>query len=173
MTRILEQADKVGLSNTEEFTFRSFFMAAAHGLLESPRFQTEWHRFDLLVQAGETATLIEFKYYLRRRTIGLDGTPEGWKGGAGLQNEREFFACLDKLGTTAIDGIHKRRLVLVYERDELDAQRGTKTPHHNYGSSYGSLKQSPKVEQVWSLTNGPLEARILQPADTVGHVRED
>ena len=42
MARILDHAGKVGLANTEEFTFRSFFMAAAYELLDKPRFQTEW-----------------------------------------------------------------------------------------------------------------------------------
>ncbi|WP_214364598.1 hypothetical protein [Pseudonocardia sp. H11422] len=41
MARILEHAELVGLANTEEFTFRSFFMAAACELLDKPRFQTE------------------------------------------------------------------------------------------------------------------------------------
>jgi len=159
MTRILEHADKVGLANTEEFTFRSFFMAAAHELLRLPRFQTEWHKFDLLVQDDHTATLIEFKYYLLRRTIGLDGAPGRPKGGAGLKNESELYACINKLRTTAVAGIHERRLVLVYERDDQGSARRTRTLH----SSYGRLTESRQIAGVEALTMGPLEARILRP----------
>ena len=73
MVRLLAHAAKVGLPNTEEFTFRGLFMAAAHDLLDGPRFQTQWARFDLLVQLGEREAVIEFKYYLLRRTVGLRG----------------------------------------------------------------------------------------------------
>jgi hypothetical protein len=101
LVRLLEHAGKVGLANTEEFTFRSFFMAAAHDLLDDPRFQTEWRKVDLLVQHGNVATLIEFKYYLLRRTVHLDGTHGRAKGGAGLKNESEFRTCLSKLRTAS------------------------------------------------------------------------
>src|SRR6266511_4274431 len=97
MTRILAHADKVGLANTDECTFRALFMAAAHDLLDAPRFQTEWRRFDLLVQMGADATVVEFKYYLVRRTFGLRGEPLGYKGGAGPKNEAEFRDCVHKL----------------------------------------------------------------------------
>jgi hypothetical protein len=125
VARVLDHAEKVDLANTEEFTFRSFFMAAASELLDAPRFQTEWGTFDLLVQSGDTASLIEFKYYLLRRTYRLDGSPGPKKGGAGPKNEREFGACLDKLRNTIVDGIDQRRLVLVYERDDHLAGRGS------------------------------------------------
>jgi hypothetical protein len=61
LARLLDHVGKVGLANTEEFTFRSFFVGAAHDLLEDPRHD-------------DSATLIEFKYYLLRRTLHLDGT---------------------------------------------------------------------------------------------------
>src|SRR5215470_1221103 len=102
MLRLVAHATKVGLSNTEEFTFRGLFMAAAHDLLDRPRFQTEWERFDLLVQLGEHTTVIEFKYYLLRRTVGLRGELLGYKGGAGLQNEAEFRRCVSKLRDAAL-----------------------------------------------------------------------
>ncbi|GAA3251057.1 hypothetical protein GCM10017691_63540 [Pseudonocardia petroleophila] len=44
VVRILEHAELVGLANTEEFTFRSFFMTAACELLYKPRFQTDGAR---------------------------------------------------------------------------------------------------------------------------------
>src|SRR3954468_22776393 len=97
MVRILDHSEKVGLANTEEFTFRAFFMAAAHDRLATPRFQTEWRTFDLLMQQGDAAFLIEFEYYMLRRNYDIDGTPGGPMGGAGLKNEAEFNACLAKL----------------------------------------------------------------------------
>lgn len=69
MVRLLAHAKKVGLTNTEESTFRAMFMAAAHDLLDAPQFQTEWKKFDLLLQVGGVATIIEFKYYMVRRTV--------------------------------------------------------------------------------------------------------
>ena len=80
--RLLDHASLVGLQNTEEFTFRSLFMACAAALLDKPVFQTEWRRFDLLVSETDSTALIEFKYFVLRRTIGLDGQPRGYKGGA-------------------------------------------------------------------------------------------
>jgi hypothetical protein len=159
MARILDHAGKVGLANTEEFTFRAFFMAAAWELLDKPRFQTEWAKFDLLVQAGGTASLIEFKYYLLRRTYRIDGTPGPKKGGAGTKNEAEFQACINKLRNSVLDGIHVRRLVLVYERDDDVADGGKRSLH----SSYGQLAPCTFLARVWSFANGPLEARVLEP----------
>jgi hypothetical protein len=86
MRRRLAHAEKVGLPNTDECTLRAFFMAAARDQLgPSPQFQTEWRKFDLLVQTAELATIIEFKYHLQRRTLGLQGKPLGFKGGPGTQ----------------------------------------------------------------------------------------
>jgi hypothetical protein len=150
---------KVGLANTEEFTFRAFFMAAACELLDKPRFQTEWAKFDLLVQAGGTASLIEFKYYLLRRNYHLDGTPGPKKGAAGTKNEAEFHACINKLRNSVLDGIDERRLVLVYERDDHVPGRGSRSLH----SSYGQLAPSTSLARVWSFASGPLEARVLEP----------
>jgi hypothetical protein len=78
MRRLLAHAEKVRLPNTDECTLRAFFMAAAHDLLGMPelQFQTEWHRFDLLVRIDALATAIEFKYYMRRRT--LDSGANNW-----------------------------------------------------------------------------------------------
>jgi hypothetical protein len=86
-------------------------MAGAWELLDKPRFQTEWTKFDLLVQAGGTASLIEFKYYLLRRSYHLDGTPGPRESRAGSKNETEFYACINKLRNSVLDGIGERRLV--------------------------------------------------------------
>ncbi|MBY3552580.1 hypothetical protein [Modestobacter lapidis] len=159
MTRVLAHAEKVGLANTEEFTFRASFMSAAHDRLGCPRFQTEWRKFDLLVQDGDVATLIEFKYYLLRRSHDLDGVPGRLKGGAGPKNEAEFSACLAKLRNSVVPGIGARRLVLVYERD--DEQPRLRTLHR----SYGGLAPSGSIARVWRVAVGPLEARVLEPTD--------
>lgn len=160
MVRILDHAEKVCLANTEEFTFRSFFMAAAYELLDRPRFQTEWGTFDLLVQTRDTSCLIEFKYYLRRRTYRLDGTPGRRKGGAGVKNEAEFRACVDKLRAATVSGIDQRRLVLVYEREDQHGGTGSRSFH----DSYGRLEASAELARVWRVSQGRLEARIVEPA---------
>ena len=81
-------------------------MATAHDLLDEPRFQTEWRRFDLLVQVGDSATAVEFKYYVLRRTLGLRGEFLGYKGGAGPKNEEEFRDCVHKLRAQRLRTIH-------------------------------------------------------------------
>lgn len=141
LTRTLEHAAAVGLSNTEESTFRAFFMAAAHHVLDAPRFQTEWKKFDLLVQADREATLVEFKYYLLRRNFDLSSAPGRRKGGPGSQNEAEFYACLNKLRDTVVEGIDHRRLVLVYQRDDRPTRRA-------FHRSYGELNRTALIAQV-------------------------
>lgn len=160
MIRTLEHAELVDIANTEEFTFRSFFMAAACEVLGKPRFQTEWNKFDLLVQAGDRTALIEFKYYLSRRTYRLDGSPGPRKGGASAKNEREFHECIDKLRNTVVDGIDQRRLVLVYHRDDHVTGRSSRSFH----GSYGQLAPSASVARVWAFAHKSLEARVLEPA---------
>lgn len=159
MRRLLVHAEKVELPNTDESTLRAFFMAAAHDLLGAPRlrFQTEWRRFDLLVQLGEFATVVEFKYYLKRRTRGLRGEHLGFKGGPGPQNEAEFRACVQKLRTAVLPDMADRRLVLVYERESYGRSR------HSFDHSYRDLGPGDELTDVHSLTVGPLEGRVLRP----------
>jgi hypothetical protein len=159
MRRLLVHAEKVELSNTDESTLRALFMAAAHDLLgmPQPRFQTEWRGFDLLVQLGDLATIIEFKYYLKRRTRGLRDEHLGFKGGPGPQNEAEFRACVQKLRTAALPDIADRRLVLVYERESYGRSR------HSFDHSFRDLSTGEDLIDVHSLTVGPLEGRVLRP----------
>jgi hypothetical protein len=159
MRRLLAHAEKVGLPNTDECTLRAFFMAAAHDQLgmPGPRFQTEWYKFDLLVQLGALATIIEFKYYLRRRTFGLGSEPLRFKGGPGPKNETEFKKCLSGLRTAVLTGVADRRLILVYEREAKGRSL------HSFGRSYGGLAVGDDVTDVQSLAVGPLEGRILRP----------
>jgi len=160
MIRLLQHAEKVGLPNTDECTFRALFMAAVHDLPEPPRprFQTEWQRFDLLVQVDEEATIIEFKYYMRRRTYGLHGDPLAYKGGAGPKNEKEFNDCVKKLRTSLPPEVGDGRLVLIYDR-ESDRQ-----PQYSFHRSYGHLAASADLMDVRSLTVGRLEGRVLRPS---------
>lgn len=151
---MLHHAGRVGLMNTEEFTFRSMFMASVDP--RGIRFQTEWNKFDLLAQIDSQFTLIEFKYYITRRTHSLDGKPGNYKGGASKQNELEFWKCVNKLATQAPSQIAERFLVLVYEREYPKQSRCS---FHN---SYGGITAKPPVSEVWTLSRGPLEARILR-----------
>jgi hypothetical protein len=159
MGRLLAHAEKAKLANTDECTLRAFFMAAAHDLLGAPRpeFQTEWRRFDLLVQVHGLATVIEFKYYLQRSTHGLRGEALGFKGGPGPQNEREFDECVRKLRSAAVPGVSDWRLVLVYERESPGRSR------HSFGQSYAELAVGETHADVQALSDGPLEGRVLKP----------
>jgi hypothetical protein len=159
MRRLLAHAEKVGLANTDECTLRAFFMASAHDLLgmPRPRFETEWRRFDLLVKIGALATIIEFKYYMRRSTFGLGGEFLGFKGGPGPKNEGEFNACVMKLRTVVPTGVADRRLILVYEREANGRSR------YSFGRSYGGLAVGDDLSDVQPLAVGPLEGRVLRP----------
>lgn len=156
--RLLSHAELVGLANTEEFTFRSMFMAQAATAHPSMRFQTEWKKFDLLAQCEAQSTLIEFKYYVLRRTSGLDGTPGGFKGGAGPKNENEFWRCVEKLATQVPDSIAERFLVLIYEREYGRRSR------YSFHTSFGAIEPKGPVTDVWSISDGPLEGRVLKIA---------
>jgi hypothetical protein len=169
MRRLLVHAEKVELPNTDECTLRAFFMAAAHDLLGAPRprFQTEWRRFDLLLQIGGLATVIEFKYYLQRCTRGLRGEHLGFKGGPGPKNEAEFRACVQKLRTAVLPNVAGRRLILVYERESSGQSR------RSFDRSYRDLSPGDDLADVQSLTVDPLEGRVLRPrwleSSTAGH----
>jgi hypothetical protein len=159
MRRLHAHADKVGLPNTDECTLRAFFMAAAHDLLgmPGPRFQTEWRRFDLLVQIDERATVVEFKYYMQRRTLGLGGELLGFKGGPGPKNEVEFNDCVQKLRTVVLPGVGDRRLILVYVCEANGRSR------YSFDRSYGGLAVGDDLADVQSLVVGRLEGRVLRP----------
>jgi hypothetical protein len=159
MRRLLAHADKVGLPNTDECTLRAFFMAAAHDLhgMPGPRFQTEWYRFDLLVQIGALATAIEFKYYMQRHTLGFGGEQLGPKGGPGPKNEGEFNRCVQKLRTVVLPGVGDRRLILVYVREANGRSR------YSFDRSYGGLAVGDDLTDVQSLTVGSLEGKVLSP----------
>jgi hypothetical protein len=136
MRRLLAHAEKVGLPNTDECSLRAFFMAAAHDLLgmPRPRFQTEWYRFDLLVQIDTLATVIEFKYYMRRPILGLEGEHLRFKGGPGPKNKDEFNAC----------EANGRSL-------------------YSFHQSYGGLAVGDDLTDVQPLAVDPLEGRVLRP----------
>jgi len=110
-------ADVVGIQNTDEATFRSFFLAELRRRFPKAACQTEWFRYDLLVQHARRNILIEFKYYLTRPLVGLDGSRVRWKGGAGPKNEGEFRTCVAKLRHCKHAPIHAKYLVLAYERN--------------------------------------------------------
>ena len=159
MRRLLAHAEKVGLPNTDECTLRAFFMAAAHDLLgmPGPQFQTEWYRFDLLVQIGTLTAAIEFKYYMQRHKLGLGGEHLGFKGGPGPKNEAEYNACVKKLRTAGPPGVADRRLILVYVREANGRSR------YSFDRSYGGLAVGDDLADVQSLTVGPLEGKVLHP----------
>lgn len=156
MKAVVDLGAKIGLANTEEFTFRSNFMLAASAQPNlAPAFYTEWDRFDLLVAQADKRTIIEFKYYLLRSRFDLGGNPVSHKGGAGTKNEAEFWKCVKKLRECHVEGIHEKFLVLVFQNDY------SKTSKHSFVNSYGSLATNGDIAAVESLSEGPLDARIL------------
>ncbi|MCC6906666.1 MAG: hypothetical protein IT430_01880 [Phycisphaerales bacterium] len=156
LEQMLRHAKVVDLCNTDESTYRSFFMAALKSRLPKARLETEWRRFDLLVQNDGRNTLIEFKYYILRRCWGLDGKALQWKGGAGVQNEREFWDCVQKLHRCAHAPLHDKYLVLVYEQIKDGCKRKT------YGASYGALGASDLIDGVKSFERDSLICKVLK-----------
>ena len=156
LDRMTEHAAVVGLPNTDEATFRSFFMAALKARVPSARLETEWKWFDLLVQMSQVNALVEFKYYLHRRCIDLDGRHLPWKGGAGAQNEREFYQCVDKLKACGHSPIHVRYLVLVYERLATPGLRKC------FGTSYGGLTVGGPIAELAVIERPPLFCTVLR-----------
>ena len=106
MRIVSDHALLVGRDNVDEATFRSFIIAEIIRREPKAKCQTEWRRFDLLVQVNSDAALIEIKFYLGiRRSLLLDGTLGKWKGGPGARtNEREFRQCMVKLHNTSCPG---------------------------------------------------------------------
>ena len=142
MDRLRGHAQLVELANTDEATFRSFFIAELKRQMPSAMCQTEWHRYDLLVQVEGRNALIEFKYYINRRTLELTGKLGKWKGEAGTQNEDEFWKCVDKLRKNTRQPIHAKYLILVYERNY------PRRSMYSFTKSYDSLSRGDRFSRV-------------------------
>lgn len=117
MDRLRQHSDLIGLTNLDEATFRSFVIAELNRHSPDVHCQTEWNRFDLLLQRGKSNVLIEFKFFLSRPLYGLDGKLIRWKGGPGKENEGEFKSCISKLKRAEIEGIEKKFIILAFERN--------------------------------------------------------
>ncbi|MBX3363943.1 MAG: hypothetical protein KF866_04185 [Phycisphaeraceae bacterium] len=156
MHRMDEHASLVGIANTDEFTFRSMFMAAAKANQGSLAFYAEWEKFDLLVMDGGKRRLIEFKYYLTRPRVGPDGRPVGWKGGAGPGNEREFWRCVEKLRSFRHSPVSDRAVILTYEREAPRRSR------YSYHASYGGLCDDERCCRVIELSSELLVGRVIR-----------
>ena len=142
MKKLRRHVKLVTLPNTDEATFRALFMAAAAEQLPDAVFQTEWRRVDLLLQRRKRNALIEFKYYIGRRTYNLDGTPGGRKGGPGPKNEDEFWACVQQLHECTFTPIHYKYLIVVYRRGPIGNSR------YSYERSYGAITRGAAIRRV-------------------------
>ena len=143
--RLSDHADLVKISNVDESTFRSFLLAEI--MLHDPgaQCQTEWHLFDLLIQTAERSVAVELKFYIMRQTRELDGRLGQWKGEAGSQNEREFWACVDKLHQLGCPGIGHKYLVLIYQR------ANPRKSKYSFALSYDDLKPNDRIKMVTTI----------------------
>ena len=159
MNRLAEHAFVVGLPNTDEFTFRSFFIYELKQLLPAAQCESEWKRVDLLVRNDDKNVIIEFKYYMHRRSMRLDGSPANWKGGPGPKNEGEFAACVDQLHRCTFHPVAAKYLILVYERTNPRNSR------HCFTGSYGSLVADGPIVQVKAVRHkldGSVACKLLR-----------
>jgi len=135
-------SELVERENVDESTFRLFLLAEIKRRRPEARCQTEWHRFDLLVQIDTVSALVEIKFYITRRTRELDGRSGPYKGGASKKNKDEFWACVPKMHHNPIRGVAQKYLILIYEK--------TSPKHSNYSfaRSYDTLPADPRIRSV-------------------------
>jgi len=124
-------------------------MAEFKGVCQAAKFQTEWKRMDLLIQAKGRNTLVEFKFNLYRRTFDLQSKPLSWKGNAGAQNEREFWACVDKLKSYNDSLVQEKFLVLVYRVQCPMTHPSAK----KYETIYANLSNNERIHHVEEITH--------------------
>ncbi len=121
MIRLKADVDLVTVENVNEFTFR--FLAMVELARRGAKLQTEWNprhserpiRVDLLAQRGTDNAVIEFKFYVIRPRLDLNGLQTGWKGGARSRNQGEFQTLVDRLRNFRHPDVNHRSIVLAYE----------------------------------------------------------
>lgn len=163
MGQLHDHAALVGLSNTNESIFRSFFVAQLRRAFREAECQTEWHTVDLLAQTEGCNALVEFKYYIVRRTKNIDGTQGNRKGGAGSSNEKEFWGCVESLSRRLYEGVTHKWLILVYERECPTRAKG----RCSFALSYDGLKAEGKIKSVIEidhLMDSQLACKVLEIA---------
>jgi hypothetical protein len=151
LQRLKTHSDLVGLSNVDEATFRSFVIAGIMERCPTAKCQTEWHRFDLLVQGHAVNVLVEFKFYLLRQTREINGRLGSWKGGAGPKNKSEYEACVGKLHNRRDAAVHHRLLILVYQ---VGYPRPSK---YSFAESYDDLAADTRIGAVTDIPHGMAE----------------
>lgn len=148
-----DHAQVVCVRNTDESTFRSFFLRSLLTYHKDWDCDSEWSRVDLLVRGSGEKAFIEFKYYLSKPRRMLDGKQKGFKGGAGKKNEAEFQCCIEQLHTTPYGPVDNKYVVLVYEQNAPDGVKSF------YDDSYGVLTVEGPVVAIERL-----EARLFRCA---------
>ncbi|PCI07577.1 hypothetical protein COB72_09955 [bacterium] len=163
----IEHSKCVELSNTNESIFRSFFIEQLCKEDHSVRCQVEWNFVDVFVKFPDRNVLIEFKYYLHRRSMKLDGSIGNRKGGASTKNKSEFDKCVRQLFDDSRDTqraykdasavVHEKYLILAYERKVPSPYR-----FMCYSTLYDSLEPGEFIESVdWLPIDQDDELRIV------------
>ena len=93
---LVRDLEHVPLPLWNESVFRFSFIRSLLQANPSIYCETEWEHHDLLISIDGMAVIVEFKFFQSRRGI---VSPEGRraKGGAGVQNFREFCEAAEKL----------------------------------------------------------------------------
>lgn len=143
MARMQEHVALVELSNVDESTFRSFLLAEIKKRAPLAQCQTEWQRFDLLVQSGGCNAIVELKFYMTRPMNSLNGKHLRWKGWASPENEADFQKCVQKLRGTRIVGIDCKFIVLVFEASTSRKSKYTFTKSYEDLGRFNVLREIP------------------------------
>jgi len=145
---VADEVSHTPLSFWNESVFRFFFVRTLLRLRPDIRCGVEWRRIDLLIQDSNTTSLVEFKFYCRRRRLrNLHGQIMPPKGRASQKNFDEFCDCVRKLATiedatwrvrdnSTIDHCY---LVLAYSGEP-------------FGQWYDSIKLPSAIKQLTRLT---------------------
>jgi hypothetical protein len=159
LERFTEHAKLVCLQNTDEFTFRAFFLAEFKKQFKKAKCHTEWRKYDLLICRGSQRFIIEFKFYVTRRAYDIDCRPARRKGGPSDKNEGEFRACIDRLRAAKGMGLAGRCLVLAYERPREDETgRSFAQSYDDVAGKYGV----PLVTTVECSCECPLICKLIE-----------
>jgi hypothetical protein len=150
---MLTEVQNVPLEHWNEAVFRWLLIRHLREVAPETQCWQEWNRVDLVLPALSGATLIELKFFARRRLHELHGRLR-MKGGPSEKNVREFWASVENLATSAARpwafayrGVLTGYLVLAY----CDPAGGN-VPR-TFGLDYDNLQPKEPIASIETITD--------------------
>jgi hypothetical protein len=149
-TDLVEGLEQVPLPLWNESVFRFLFIRSLLKTNPVIDCETEWERHDLLILLDKAAVLVEFKFFQDRLGRSINDKRRR-KGGAGVQNFREFCEAAEKLAARMVlptpqigqSQLVGAFLILAY------ADREDQLPHqnrHSFSDFYDEVKLPEKLQ---------------------------